>query len=111
MKPNNSGKAQPLGSHESVTDAVGDAETITEPTAKYPRTGHKAARRPRLILKAMGPMLAAGKDRISCLAEHMAQAHRLMAAHHQELAAHHAGAAEAHTAMEKAAVGQVLWGE
>jgi hypothetical protein len=46
----NDGKALPLGSHERVTDKVGSEPTITQPTAKYPKTGHKPARRPRLIL-------------------------------------------------------------
>lgn len=47
----NDGKALPLGSHERITDTVGSEEKITEPTAKYPKTGKKAKRRPRLILK------------------------------------------------------------
>lgn len=47
----NDGKALPLGTKERVTAKVGSEENITEKTAQYPRTGHKADRKPRLILK------------------------------------------------------------
>lgn len=46
----NDGKAQPLGTTERITATVGSEENITEHTAKYPKTGHKANRRPRIIL-------------------------------------------------------------
>jgi hypothetical protein len=47
----NDGHAVTQGGHENVTNTVGSKEKITEETAKYPKTGHKQKRRPRLVLK------------------------------------------------------------
>ncbi len=112
----NDGNAEPLGTHERVTAKVGSQENITEPTAKWPRTGHKQKRRPRLILgkgnlsaPAAAPPEQTGMLRR--LAQHVADTHRRMAEHHQQMAAQHTDQANAHCALEKAAVGQVLWGE